>query len=98
MHERCSSSSMIRPYLGDIINNHKTPEVLKVHSSNKVIDYETTLVKWKIQLTMTIYFVSSKDNSDEIRAMHTKIGNAEIMMVSETNEIIEELFKSLLHR
>ena len=33
---------MIRPYLSDIINNHKTPEVLKlkVHSGNKVIDYE----------------------------------------------------------
>ena len=33
---------MIRPYLSDIINHHKTQEVLKVHSGNKVIDYETT--------------------------------------------------------
>ena len=29
---------MFRPYLSDIINDHKTQEVLKVHSSNKVID------------------------------------------------------------
>ena len=90
--------SMIRPYLSDIINDHKTPEVLKVYSGNKVIDYETTLGEWKIQLTMTINFVSSKDDSDEIRTMHTKSDNIEIMMGSETNEITEELFKSLLQR
>ena len=58
-----------------MINNHKTKEVLKVHSRNKVIDYETTLGEWKIQLTMTINFVSSKDDSDEIRTMHTKSDN-----------------------
>ena len=40
--------SMIRLYLSDIINDHKTPEALKVHSGNKVIDYETTLGEWKI--------------------------------------------------
>ena len=34
---------MIRPYLSDIINDHKPQEVLKVHSGNKVIDYKTTL-------------------------------------------------------
>ena len=67
--------SIIKPYLSDMINNHKTPEVLKVHSGNKVIDYETTLGEWKIQLTMTINFVSSKDDSDEIRTTHTKSGN-----------------------
>ena len=89
---------MIRPYLSDIINDHKTPEVLKVHSGNKVIDYETTLGEWKIQLTMTINFVSSKDDSDEIRTMHTKSDNIEIMMGSETNEITDELFKLLCLR
>ena len=40
---------MIRPYFSDVINDHKTPEVLKVHAGNKVIDYETTLGKWKVQ-------------------------------------------------
>ena len=89
---------MIRPYLSDKINDHKTPEVLKVYSGNKGIDYETTLGEQKIQLTMTINFVSSKDDSDEIRTMHTKSDNIEIMMGSETNEITEELFKSLLQR
>ena len=30
--------------------------------------------------------------------MHTKSGNIEIMMGSETDEIIEDLFKSLLQK
>ena len=41
---------MIRPYLKVIINDHKTPEVLIVHSGNKVIDYETTLGEWQLIL------------------------------------------------
>ena len=31
---------MIRPYLSNIINNHKIPKKLRVHSGNKVISYE----------------------------------------------------------
>ena len=46
---------------------------------------------------MVINFISSKD-SDQIRTMHTKSNNIEIMMGSETDEIIEELFESLLHK
>ena len=45
---------MIKPYLSEIIDDHKTQEVWKVHSGNKVIDYKTTLGEWKIQLTMTV--------------------------------------------
>ena len=39
-------------------------------------------------------FISSKD-SDEIRTMHTKSNNIEIMIGNERDEIIEELFESL---
>ena len=46
---------------------------------------------------MTINFISSKD-SDEIRTMHTKSNNVEIMMGTGTGEIIEELFKSFLQK
>ena len=42
------------------------------------------------------YSVSSKDDSDEIRNMHTKIDNVHILMGSRPDEIIEELFESLL--
>ena len=44
---------------------------------------------------MTINFISFKD-SDETRTMHAKSNNVEITMGNETNEIIEELLKSLL--
>ena len=44
---------------------------------------------------MQINFNSSK-NSIEICTMYTKSRTIEIMMFSETNEIIEELHKSLL--
>ena len=46
---------------------------------------------------MSINFISSKD-SDETCNMHTKSNNIEIMVGSETDEIIKELFKSLLQR
>ena len=36
--------NMIRPYLSDIINDHKTPKKLRVHSSNGVFDYETQII------------------------------------------------------
>ena len=39
---------MIRPYLSDIINEHKTPRKLRVHSGNEVIDYETQFGEWKV--------------------------------------------------
>ena len=46
---------------------------------------------------MAIGFISSKD-SDEARTIHTKSNNVEIMMDSETDEIIEELFESFLQK
>ena len=79
-----------------MINGHKTQEVLKVHSGNKVIDYETALGEWKIQLSITINFVSSKDDSDYIRTMHKKSDDICILMGNETDEIIKKLFESLL--
>ena len=46
---------------------------------------------------MAINFISSKD-SDETQTMHTKSNNVEIMVGSETDEIIEDLFKSFLQK
>ena len=63
---------MIRPYLVDMINDHKIKS------------------EWKIQLTMAINFISSKPDSDEARIMHAKSENVEIMIGSETDEVIEE--------
>ena len=68
---------MIRPYLSNMINDHKKRR------------------EWKIQLTMPINFISSKD-SDETRHFHMKSNNIEIMMGNETDEIIEKICWSLL--
>ena len=47
---------------------------------------------------MEINFISSKKDSNETRTMRTKSDNIEIMMDSETDEVIEELFESLRQR
>ena len=54
--------------------------------------------EWKIQLTAEINFTSLKPDSDETRIMHTKSDNTEMMTGSDTNEVIEEFFKSFLQR
>ena len=87
---------MIRPYLSNIINDHKTQGEWKIHSGNTITEHKTQ-TEWKIHLTMAINFISSKD-SDKTRTVHTKSNNLEIMMASETDEIIKELFKSILQR
>ena len=91
---------MIRSYLSDIINDYKTQEVWKVHSGNKVTDYNTTLGEWKIQLSMKINFVSSKDDSGEICKMPTKSHNVETTMGSETDEIknLQKEFRKINER
>ena len=54
--------------------------------------------EWKIQLTAEINFISLKPGSNETRVMHAKSNNDEIMVGSEKNEVIKELFKSFLQR
>ena len=54
--------------------------------------------EWIIQLTAEISFISFKRDSNETRIMHTKSDKAEIMIGSDTNEVIEDLFKSPLQR
>ena len=78
---------MVKPYLSDIINDHKTQGKWRIHSSNTIMKHKTQS-EWKIQLTIAINFISSKPNSDETHTMLTKS--------SETDEIIEGLSESLL--
>ena len=53
--------------------------------------------EWKIQLIIKINFISSK-NFNDVRDLHSKSDNVEIMMCADTNEIIEKLFDSILQR
>ena len=87
---------MIKPYLNDMINDHKTQGVWRIHSGNTISEHKTQS-EWKIQLAMANDFISSKD-SDETRTMRAKSNYVEIMIGSETDEIIKELFKSFLQR
>ena len=62
--------------------------MIRSYLSNMINDYKTRREQ-KIQLTMSINFISSKD-SDETCNFHTKSNNLEIMMGNETDEIIEK--------
>ena len=53
--------------------------------------------EWKIQLTTNIHSISSKEHDDR-QLMHCKSHDIEIMTRNETDEIIKELFQSLLAR
>ena len=68
-------------------------DMIRPYLSDMIIDYKTQ-GEWKIQLTVSINFISSND-SGETRNLRTKSNNIEIMIDNETDEIIEELFESL---
>ena len=86
--EKSELTFLLALYFHDIINDHKTQGEQKVHSGNAAIDYKTQGER-KIQLFMTINVISSKD-SDEIRTMHAKSHNKELMVGSETDDIVKE--------
>ena len=88
---------MTRPYLRDVVNDHKAPMKVKVHLPNKVTDYEIKLGQWKTQLKMQINFIFSKIFY-ETRTIHSVSNNIENFMGEEKDDIIDELFESLLQR
>ena len=67
------------------------------HSGNTIIERKTQEA-WEIQLTKVINFICSIPDSDETRSMRTKSDNINVLIGSETDEIIEELFKYFLQR
>ena len=69
-------------------------DMIRPYLSDMINDHNTTR-EWKIQLAMSISFISSQD-SNETHTIHTKSHNIEIMIGSETDKIIKELFESLL--
>ena len=71
--------------------------LIESYLAEMINDYKSK-GEWKIQLTAEISFTSLKPDSDETCIMHTKSDNKEIMIGSDTNEVIKELFKSFLQR
>ena len=54
--------------------------------------------EWKLQLSVEISFVSRKPGSDENRVMYTRSTPEEFMIGSETEEVAEKLFMSILQK
>ena len=69
------------------VDKHKTLTVKKYLNQTKpylddLINGHKTQGEWKIQLSMSINFLSSKD-SNETHTMHTKVNNIEIMIMKQ---------------
>ena len=62
----------------------------------ELIDYYKSKGEWKVQLIADINFISLKPGSGEARVMYTKSDNTEIKIGQDINDVIRELFKSLL--
>ena len=69
---------------------------IKPYLRNMIINLQNFDV-WKIQLTIAITFISSKDAEDE-RVMHSSSGNLKFTPYSDANDVINKLFKSLRSR
>ena len=80
---------IIRPYLRDLINNHKT----SMKSNNE----ENNRAEWKIQLVMQNNFISVKIFEDT-RTIYSVSKPVEIFMGSDTENAIDKLFNTILDR
>ena len=71
----------IMPYLSDLINDHKT-----IRNESK---------EWKIEITMHVNFISSKDTG-ETRTIFVWSDSKEIRLGNEADDNIKELLNSFL--
>ena len=83
----------IRPNLRDLINEHK-PIDEPIDESN---DNNGDRAEWKIQLTMQNSCISTK-SFQETHIIYTKSETVEIFMGSDTEDVIDKLFNTLLQR
>ena len=85
---------MIRPYLKDLINDHKPTMELNNNSNN---NNNTDRAEWKIQLVMQNNFISDKDFEDTC-TINSASKPVEIFMGSDTENTIDTLFNTVLNR
>ena len=69
---------------------------IKPYLRNIIIDLQKYRV-WNIQLTMVINLIPTKD-VDEDRVMHSKSGNTKFLIYDNANDVVDEVFESLLSR
>ena len=51
---------------------------------------------WKIELTITINFISSKDDNDEGHVTHSKSGNMEIMINNKSDKLLKNFLNHFI--
>ena len=77
---------------GKLLSIEEYLNMIRPYLSNIIDDHKDG---WKIQLTAEVTFVSVKD-SNESSTIHIHSKNSEVYIGYKTNNIIKELFKSLL--
>ena len=85
--------NVIRPYLRNLINENKPIMELNNNSNNN----NNNRAEWKIQLTMKTNSISTKSFEDK-RTIFSKSEPVEIFMGSNTKDVIDKLFNTLLQR
>ena len=83
---------MIRPYLRDLINEYKPIAELNNNNNNN-----NNRAEWKIQLTMQNSCISTKI-FEETRTIRSKSKPIEIFVSSNTEDVIDKRFNTLLQR
>ena len=69
---------------------------IEPYLSSIIIDFQNSDT-WKIQLTIVINFLSSKDAEKE-RVLHSRSNNMKITSYNDVNEVVDELFDWLRSR
>ena len=85
--------NMIRPYLRDLINDHKPSTKL----NNEANDSDTERGEWKIQLVMQNNCISTK-NFEDTRTIYSGSKLVEVFMGTDTDAAINKLFNTTLQR
>ena len=96
---------MIRPYLRNLINNHKTSMESNSNSNNSNSNSNinnnnnnnTDRGEWKIQLVLQNNFISDK-NFEDTRTIYLASKPVEIFMGSNTENVIATLFNTILNK
>ena len=87
---------MIRPYLRDLINDHK-PTTESNYEENEENDSDTDHAEWKIQLVTQNSCISTK-KYEETRTVYSASEPVETFMGSDTKDVIDKLFNAILQR
>ena len=86
---------MIRPYLRDLINNHKP--AMEDNEEDNEDNSGSECGEWKTQLVMQNNFISTK-NFEDTRTIYSASKPVEIYMGSDTENIIHTFFGTALER